>query len=60
MMQTKLGVLRNELSRLQRTRVFVRWASALCSLGAILVWLLVAAFLADWSFNLPIRPRTAL
>ena len=59
-MQTKLGILRSELSRLQRTRAFVRWASALCTLGAILVWLLVAAFVTDWSFNLSISRRTAL
>ena len=60
MMQTKLGILRSELSRLRRTRAFVRWASALCTLGAILAWLLIAAFVADWSFNLSISRRTAL
>ena len=60
MMQTKLRILRSELGRLQRKRAFVRWASALCALTAFLLWLLVAAFLADWSFNLSISRRTAL
>ena len=60
MMQTKLGILRSELSRLRRKRAFVRWGSALCALTAILLWLLVAAFLGDWSFNLPTNGRTVL
>ena len=60
MMQTKLRILRSELGRLQRKRAFVRWGSALCALTAILLWLLVAAFLADWSFDLSISRRTLL
>ena len=59
-MQTRLSTLRSELGRLQRTRAFVRWGSALCSLLAVLLWLLVAAFLGDWAFNLPISGRTVL
>jgi hypothetical protein len=60
MMQSKLRILRSELSRLQRMRAFVRWTSALCALVTILLWLLVGAFLADWSFNLPTSRRIAL
>ena len=60
MMQTKLSILRSELGRLKRKRALVRWGSALCALIAVLLWLLVAAFLGDWSFNLPIGSRTTL
>ena len=59
-MQTKLGILRSQLSRLQRKRAFVRWGSALCGLVAVLLWLLVAAFLGDWSLNLPMEWRVGL
>ncbi len=60
MMQTKLSILRSELGRLKRKRALVRWGSALCAIIAILLWLLAAAFLGDWSFNLPIGSRTTL
>ncbi len=59
-MQSKLGILRSQLGQLRRKRGFVRWGSALCALLALLVWLLVAAFLGDWSFDLPTSGRTAL
>ena len=35
----------------------MRWCSAICAPAAVALWLLVAAFLCDWSFNLPIGPR---
>lgn len=56
-MQTKLATLRSQLGRLQRWRAVVRWCSAVCAPAAIVLWLLVAAFLCDWSFNLPVGPR---
>lgn len=56
-MQTKLTKLRSELNRLQRQRAIVRWGSAVCAPLAIVLWLLAAAFLCDWSFDLPISPR---
>ena len=52
-MKTKLGILRSQLNRLRQKRSFVRWGSAVCTLFAVLLWLLVAAFVGDWSFNLP-------
>ena len=35
----------------------MRWGSALCAPLAVALWLLVAAFLCDWSFNLPVGLR---
>lgn len=59
-MQTKLNVLRSELNRLGRRRALVRWGSALCALGTALLWLLVAAFLCDWSLNFSVNGRSGL
>jgi hypothetical protein len=35
----------------------VRWGSAVCAPIAVALWLLVAAFWCDWSFNLPVTLR---
>ncbi len=56
----KLAVLRSQLSDLIRKRAFVRWGSAICALLAVVLWLLVGAFLCDWSFNLPMSLRAVL
>jgi hypothetical protein len=56
-MQTKLATLRSQLSRLRRSRAAVRWGSAVCAPIAIVLWLLVAAFWCDWSFDLPVMLR---
>lgn len=56
-MQTKLAVLRSRLNSLRRKRAAVRWCSAICAPAAATLWLLVAAFVCDWSFNLPRGPR---
>lgn len=56
-MQTKLAILRSQLSSLQRKRAAVRWCSAVCAPAAVVLWLLVAAFLCDWSFNMPVGSR---
>ncbi len=56
-MQTKLATLRSQLGRLRQKRAAVRWGSALCGPLAVALWLLVAAFLCDWSFNLPVGLR---
>ncbi len=56
-MQTKLGTLRTRLSGLRRSRAAVRWGSAVCAPLAFALWLLVAAFWCDWSFNLPVVLR---
>jgi hypothetical protein len=59
-MQTKLGILRSQLSRLRQKRAFVRWGSACCALFVVVLWLLVAAFLGDWSLSLSTEWRIAL
>ncbi|MBC8114974.1 MAG: hypothetical protein H7062_11380 [Candidatus Saccharimonas sp.] len=56
-MQTKLATLRSQLGSLRQKRAAVRWGSALCTPLAVALWLLVAAFLCDWSFNLPMGLR---
>ena len=56
-MQTKLATLRSQLGSLRQKRAAVRWGSALCAPLAVVLWLLVAAFLCDWSFNLPVGLR---
>ena len=56
-MQTKLATLRSQLGRLRQKRAAVRWGSAVCGPLAVALWLLVAAFLCDWSFNLPMGLR---
>jgi len=56
-MQTKLATLRSQLGSLRQKRAAVRWGSALCAPLAVALWLLVAAFLCDWSFNLPMGLR---
>ncbi len=56
-MQTKLATLRSQLGSLRQKRAAVRWGSAVCLPLAVALWLLVAAFLCDWSFNLPVGLR---
>lgn len=56
-MQTKLDSLRSRLNALRQKRAAVRWGSALCAPLAVALWLLVACFLCDWSFNLPVGLR---
>ena len=56
-MQTKLATLRSQLGSLRQKRAAVRWGSALCAPLAVALWLLVAAFLCDWSFGLPVGLR---
>lgn len=56
-MQTKLSTLRTRLSSLRRSRAAVRWGSAICAPIAFVLWLLVAAFWCDWSFDLPVTFR---
>ena len=56
-MQTKLATLRSQLGSLRQKRAAVRWGSAVCAPLAVALWLLVAAFLCDWSFNLPVGLR---
>ena len=56
-MQTKLATLRSQLGSLRQKRAAVRWGSALCAPLAVALWLLVAAFLCDLSFNLPVGLR---
>lgn len=51
-MQTKLATLRSRLGQLRRTRAAVRWGSAVCAPLAVVLWMLVAAFWLDWSFQL--------
>lgn len=58
-MQTKLATLRSQLGSLRQKRAAVRWGSAVCAPLATVLWLLVAAFLCDWSFNLPVGLRAA-
>ena len=57
-MQTKLSLLRTRLGSLRRSRAAVRWGSAVCAPIAFALWLLVAAFWCDWSFDLPVTFRT--
>jgi len=57
-MSTKLATLRSRLGSLRRSRAAVRWGSAVCAPCAIVVWLLVAAFLCDWSFDLHVGLRS--
>lgn len=59
-MQSKLNLLRSQLNALQRKRAAVRLGSAVCAPAAVALWLLVAAFLCDWSLNLPVGPRGLL
>ena len=59
-MQTQLGILRSQLGRLRQKRAFVRWGSAKCALIAVVLWLLVAAFLVDWSLKLSTEWRMGL
>ena len=56
-MPTKLATQRSQLGRLRQKRAAVRWGSALCAPLAVALWLLVAAFLCDWSFGLPVGLR---
>src|SRR5258708_6009487 len=56
-MQTKLATLRSRLSSLRRSRSAVRWGSAMCAPIAFALWLLLAAFWCDWSFDLPVALR---
>lgn len=48
----KLDLLRHRLDVLARRRRGVRWGSALCALGLVVLWLLSAAFLVDWMLQL--------
>lgn len=48
------------MHRLRKKRSLVRWGSAVCTLLAVLLWLLVAAFVGDWSLNLPWKWRMGL
>ena len=59
-MQTKLATLRSQLGSLRQKRAAVRWGSAVCTPLAVALWLLVAAFLCDWSFNLPVGLRAVM
>lgn len=59
-MQTKLATLRAQLNQLRRKRAAVRWLSAICAPTAVALWLLVAAFLFDWSLNLSLLARGAM
>lgn len=59
-MQSKLGTLRSQLSRLRRSRAYVRWGSAICSPIAFALWLLLGAFCCDWSFQLPVMLRAVV
>ncbi len=56
-MQTKLATLRSQLGSLRQKRAAVRWGSAFCAPLAVVLWLLVAVFLCDWSFGLPVGLR---
>lgn len=56
-MQTKLAQLRSQLHRLAAQRAAVRWGSGICVVLAMTIWLLTAAFVFDWSFNLPLWIR---
>ena len=56
-MQTKLSTLRTRLGSLRRSRAAVRWGSAVCAPIAFVLWLLVAAFWCDWSFDLHVTFR---
>src|SRR5579871_2765290 len=57
-MSTKLGMLRSRLGSLRRSRAAVRWGSAVCAPIAVVLWLLVAAFWCDWSFDLHVSLRS--
>ena len=59
-MQSKLGILRSQLNQLRHRRAAVRWTSAICAPTAVVLWLLVAAFLFDWSLNLSVLARGAI
>jgi len=49
---TKLRKLRKRLKRLRRRRRRVRWGTGYSALGLALLWVLAAAFLADWWLEL--------
>jgi len=53
---TKLATLRSRLGRLRRLRATVRVGSALAAVGIAVLWILGAAFLIDWTFEMS-RPQ---
>lgn len=53
---TKLATLRSRLSALRQRRAVVRWGNAWSALGAGLLWVLVAAFVVDYSLEMT-RPQ---
>ncbi len=48
----KLSQLRGQLESLARRRRGVRWGSAICAAGLVLLWFMAAAFLIDWTLQL--------
>jgi len=52
MTKTKLSKLRKRLARLRRRRRSVRWRTGYTALFVALLWVLVAAFLVDWLFEM--------
>ena len=55
----RLSALRSRLNALRRRRRIARLGTALSSLAAAFLWLLAAAFLVDWAFEMN-RPQRAL
>jgi len=53
---TRLSKLRQRLKRLRQRRRRVRWGTGYSALALALLWVLVAAFLADWFLELN-RPQ---
>lgn len=53
---SKLATLRSRLSALRQRRAVVRWGNAWSALGAGLLWVLVAAFVVDYSLEMT-RPQ---
>jgi len=49
---TRLTELRKRLARLKRRRQRTRWATAYSALALALLWILAAAFLVDWLFEM--------
>lgn len=56
MPMTKLATLRSRLNSLRHRRSVVRWGNAWSALGAGLLWVLVAAFVVDFSLEMT-RPQ---
>ncbi len=53
---SKLATLRSRLNSLRQRRAVVRWGNAWSALGAGLLWVLVAAFIVDFSLEMS-RPQ---